>query len=125
MLDAITSMAAEGRNMTQIADALGVSRKTLYNWREEVPEVGEAIDTGQMIAIEDVENILLNMCRPHEEEDVTEEYDGDWNIINRTIHRRTVMPKLTTVRYFLENRCRKRWGGKDKPGGVAPFETTS
>lgn len=58
----IRTWAEDGLSDMQIASNMGVSRKTLYEWKGKYPEFAEALDVGKASAVEQVENALFKKC---------------------------------------------------------------
>lgn len=71
MLSVLRSFSRHGFNITQIAEKMGISRQTLYNWIEESPKIKLALETGMSVSISLVEDALFkkaiegdtNACR--------------------------------------------------------------
>jgi len=57
-LEKIASWAESGLMLADIANNMGVSRSTLFNWREKSPDIQAALKRGEDVAIERVENRL-------------------------------------------------------------------
>lgn len=57
-LEKIASWAENGLMLADIANNMGVSRSTLFNWREKSPDIQAALKRGEDVAIERVENRL-------------------------------------------------------------------
>lgn len=58
-IDAIAKdLAAGGKNRTQIAEALGINRTTLYRWMERHKSLSNAIKHGMLLATDLVEEAL-------------------------------------------------------------------
>jgi len=58
-LSKIEDWARKGLNDTQIAQNMGVTRRTLYNWGKLHPEMVKALNRGRAPAIAQVENALF------------------------------------------------------------------
>ena len=100
--------ASEGMTDSQIAYQLGISRSTIYNYKQQHPRFDEAIDVGRDVIDSRVENRLLELAL------------GNYTItIHVTDHegrtRTTVKdatPNLKAIQYWLER--------SDKRKGILP-----
>lgn len=58
-LEKVKGWAAAGLTSDQIAANMGVTRKTLYDWRGKFPEFAAALDEGSGDAVREVESALF------------------------------------------------------------------
>ena len=55
----IQSLSMQGKSMTEIAQAFGITRKTLYNLHKKHPAIRKAIDTGRLSVVAMCQNKLM------------------------------------------------------------------
>ena len=110
----LTEMARSGKTMKEIADALGITRATLYAWSKKYPEIQHALSEGKRVADDRVEQSLYDSCFGHTEKEVTIERDGNDNIIKTIVRSKYVPPNVTAIQYWLQNRCNDKWKAKQQ-----------
>ena len=59
----LEAWARDGLTDEQIADKMGISVVTLYNWKKEHLEILEALKKGKEVVDVEVENALLNLAK--------------------------------------------------------------
>ena len=59
----LEAWARDGLTDEQIADKMGISVATLYNWKKEHLEILEALKKGKEVVDVEVENALLNLAK--------------------------------------------------------------
>lgn len=107
------SLAIKGATDQEIADAFGISRRTLIRWRQKYDTLGKAIEEGKHIADSKVEKSLYLRATGYEVEDTerTVDIDKDGNpkpVRIKTINKH-VAPDTMAIMYWLNNRDRKNW----------------
>lgn len=114
----IEGMCHNGLTDEDIAKNIGISRKTLYNWRQKYSEIEEAMKHGKDIADIIVENALYRRATGHSLKTVTvdEVLDEDGKPTGNK-QRRTVIkeisPDTSAIIWWLKNRKGEQW--RDKP----------
>jgi transposase-like protein len=139
----VRALAREGKTADVIAREIGVSRKTLYAWVEQYPEIGGALQGGRWLADAKVEDSLYSRATGYTYEDqevrqVTTEDErpvesergkqlGQTEKVTKTV--RTVRrmkyhcpPDVAACIFWLKNRRPAQWREKvaePKPEGAA------
>lgn len=103
--------ARDGLTEEQIAKNMGVSAKTLYNWKNDNLPILQALKKGKEVIDFEVENALLKKALGYtitlNKQKVTK--DGDVVDIKEDIH---VAPDTTAQIFWLKNRKKKQWRDK-------------
>lgn len=61
-----------GMNLQMVCKTLGITPKTLWNWRKDHAELETAIEEGRVKRADRGEDVLFDMCEPHDEVSVKE-----------------------------------------------------
>lgn len=103
-LDTIEGLYREGWTLAAIADFLGISERTLCNYKTQHPELAEALKRGNDDAVYAVENALFkSACGYHyEEEELLK------NGVVATVQK-YAKPNVNAQIFFLKNRARSKW----------------
>ena len=104
--------ARDGLTDEQLAEKMGISATTLYDWKNKFPEFSEAIKKGKEIVDIQVENALLKRALgyDYQEQRIEKSDKGGTKIIQTIKH----VPADTTAQIFwLKNRRPDKW--RDKP----------
>lgn len=106
-LDTIEGLYRDGLTLAEIADYLGISEKTLCNYKNQYPELAEALRRGNEDAVYAVENSLLRSAcgYVYEEQELTK--SGQIVTVQKY-----AKPNVNAQIFFLKNRARNKW--KDK-----------
>lgn len=110
--------ARDGLTDEQIATNIGITAKTLYDWKKKYSNICEALKRGKDVVDRRVENALLRRALGYEYEEVKEKF-GDGEITERTVTKKEVIPDVTAQIFWLKNRKPDKW--RDKPD----YEDTS
>jgi hypothetical protein len=106
--------AREGLNDEQIAQKLGISTATYYNYQKKHLEFLEAIARGKAPVDTKVENALLKRCLGFEVRERHLETDGDGEIVKQTVKTKTFEPDVNAIKFWLVNRRPEKWSDKHK-----------
>lgn len=111
--ETILRLIQDGRTDDQIADVIGVSRRTLSNWKGKHPELLHAVREAKLSADELVEASLFSRAvgYTHAEEKVFC-HEG---MITTHETQKHYPPDTTAAMFWLRNRQPKRW--KEKTEG--------
>lgn len=110
-LQLLEGWARDGLTDEQIADNMGISTSTLYDWKNKYSEISEALKKGKEIVDIQVENALLKRALGYSYSEVTTEKYG--NKIKQKITKKQVVPDTTAQIFWLKNRRPDKW--RDKP----------
>ena len=110
--------ARDGLTDEQIAHNMGVSVKTLYNWKESYLPILQALKKGKEVVDIQVENALLKRALGYRYEEVTREktLDPETGFSCLTVTKKVtkeVVPDTTAQIFWLKNRRPDKW--RDKP----------
>lgn len=104
----IEGWARDGLTEDQIAKNMGISPKTLYNWKTSKLLILQALKKGKEVIDFEVENALLKRALGYTitiEEEKIDKY-GDVHILKKNVH----IPADTTAQIFwLKNRKPNKW----------------
>lgn len=106
-LDTIEGLYREGWTLAAIANFLGISERTLCNYKNQYPELAEALKRGNDDSIYAVENALFKSACGYyyDEEELTK------SGVVATV-KKYAKPNVNAQIFFLKNRARDKW--KDK-----------
>lgn len=110
--------ARDGLTDEKIAQKMGISTSTLYDWKTKHPEISEALKKGKEIVDIQVENALLKRALGYEYTETkveTSEKEGRKVICTK----KQVIPDTAAAFIWLKNRRPDKW--RDKP--EAPGDT--
>lgn len=110
-LTRLEGWARDGLTDEQIAQKMGISKGTLYDWKNKFPEFSNALKNGKEVVDTLVENALLKRALGYNYLEITEE-DGDLGYKKKTVHKQ-MPPDVTAQIFWLKNRRPDKW--RDKP----------
>lgn len=117
-IDDIAVWTACGSTQKQIAARLGVSLSALKNYRAEHSELDEALSFGKSNISMDIEKTLADLALGYNyytsEVVKLKNCDGSERAEVKTV-KKYVPPNLEAAKYYLKNRCKKKWS--DNPHG--------
>jgi Homeodomain-like domain len=122
-LDTAAQMYCGGATDVEVADALGVSRSTLYNWQQTHPEFLDVAKVSKEAADTRVERSLYNRAVGYEFDSVKIfTYEGDPIVVP---YREHVAPDPTAAFNWLKNRKPADWRDRREVTGAegGPIET--
>jgi transposase-like protein len=107
----VESLARDGLTEEQIAQQLGVSRKTLNKWKKEHPEFDEALVRGKAVPDANVENALLKNALGfyYYEDTVINTGKGKQEVVTLKKYQ---PPQTTAQIFWLKNRRPDKWRDK-------------
>lgn len=111
--------ARDGLTDEQIAHNIGISRSTLYEWKDRYSDISDTLKKGKDVVDRQVENSLLKRALGYEYTETTREAvkDPETGEIDMRITKevtKQVIPDTTAQIYWLKNRRPDKW--RDKPG---------
>lgn len=111
------SMAAMGATNEEIADAIGVSKRTIIRWAKDHESFGKALAEGKAVSDAKVIRSLYKMATGYEytEEKQVVELDKNGNPKPVRVEKikKHVQPSVAAQCFWLKNRQRERW--QDRP----------
>lgn len=113
-LTLIKGWAQSGLSNDQIANNIGISRSTLYDWQKKHPDILDAIKKGKEVVDFEVENALLKSALGYEVEE-TRQYIADTpNGQQKRIEKikKHIPPNVTAQIFWLKNRRSDVWNDK-------------
>lgn len=114
-LKIIEGWARDGLSNKQIAKNIGIHVSTLYEWRNDFPELNDAIKKGKEVIDREVENALLKRALGHEIEE-TKTYmtdDGKGGKTKRVEKIKKQIPSdATSMIFWLKNRKPDEWNDR-------------
>lgn len=106
----IEGWAKDGLTDEQIAGNMGITAKTLYEWKKRYGEICEALKKGKEIVDRQVENALLKRALGYTySEKTTEQSDTGTKV---RITKKEVAPDTTAQIFWLKNRKPEVWRDK-------------
>lgn len=110
-LTLLTGWARNGLTDEQIANNIGISRSTLFEWRKNNQDISNALKKGKEVVDIEVENALLKRALGYtitlKEQKVDK--DGCVHDLQKDVH----IPADTTAQIFwLKNRMTRQWRDK-------------
>lgn len=110
----IEGLARDGLTDIMLAQKIGISETTFYEWQNRFPEFAEAIKKGKAPVDNQVESALLKKALGYEyEETVTEIYEEDG--VKRKHVRKMLKhspPDTGAIAFWLKNRRPGKWRDK-------------
>ena len=103
----IQGWARDGLIDEQIAHNMGITTKTLYEWKNKYGEISEALKKGKEVIDRQVENALLKRALGYPYDETTYE-DG----IETKRVKKEVAPDTTAQIFWLKNRKPTEWRDK-------------
>jgi DNA-binding XRE family transcriptional regulator len=126
----LEAWARDGLTDEQIASNMGITRKTLFNWKEKYLPILHTLKRGKDVVDIEVENALLKRALGYSYEEKTwepvttyrKEFDDDGNEIQipeiREVLTKRVLkhqvPDTTAQIFWLKNRKPKEWRDKQE-----------
>ena len=114
----IEGWARDGLTDEQIANNIGITAKTLYEWKKRFGDICESLKRGKDVIDRQVENSLLKRALGYKYTEITREAvkDPDSGDIEMRVTKevtKTVVPDTTAQIFWLKNRKPDKW--RDKP----------
>lgn len=103
----IQGWARDGLIDEQIAHNMGITTKTLYEWKNKYSEISEALKKGKEVIDRQVENALLKRALGYTYDETTYEYGVETKRVTKE-----VAPDTTAQIFWLKNRKPAEWRDK-------------
>lgn len=101
--------ARDGLTDEQIAKNMGITRKTLAEWKCKYSDIGDTLKKGKEVVDIEVENALLKRALGYRYDEITLE-----NGIETKRVTKEVVPDTTAQIFWLKNRRPDKWRDKQK-----------
>lgn len=99
--------ARDGLTDEQISQNIGITAKTLYEWKNKYGEICESLKRGKEVIDRQVENALLKRALGYKYDEVTVEDGAETKRVTKE-----VVPDTTAQIFWLKNRKPKDWRDK-------------
>lgn len=106
----LEAWARDGLIDKQIAENIGITLSTLYEWKKTYPDISESLKKGKEVVDIQVENALLKRALGYVYEEKKVEVSEDGTKVTKTI--KEVVPDTTAQIFWLKNRRPDRWRDK-------------
>lgn len=120
------SMAAMGATNDEIADAIGVSKRTIIRWEKEHESFGKALAEGKGVSDAKVIRSLYQRATGYDytEEKKIIEYDKDGNVKPVKVEKTTkhIPPDVGAQCFWLKNRQKGKWADRPEYNAVEMVE---
>ena len=113
----LESWARDGLTDEQIAANIGISRKTLYEWKSKYSDICDTLKRGKEVVDIQVENALLKRALGYTYKEVTREKifnpeTGQYKLMPTKEVTKEVVPDTTAQIFWLKNRRPEQWRDK-------------
>lgn len=113
----LEAWARDGLTEEQIAHNMGISRKTLYEWKSKYSDICDTLKRGKEVVDIQVENALLKRALGYSYKEVTREKvfnleTGQYELIPTKEVTKEVVPDTTAQIFWLKNRRPEQWRDK-------------
>lgn len=108
----IECWSRDGYTIEDIANRIGVDKKTIYDWRSQYPEINKALRNGREIVDYKVENALLKSALGYKKKEVKVTTTMKYGKVVETIKEVTESeqaPNVNAIQTWLYNRQKEKW----------------
>lgn len=108
----LAAYARDGMTNQDIADKIGVTKRTFTRWMEEYPEIREAVNTSKELVDYKVENALLKAALGYtakESKVIMRLRQGKLTTVEQETIIKEVAPDVRAITLWLNNRQTKKW----------------
>lgn len=113
--------ARDGLTDEMIATKMGITRKTLAEWKKKYGNICDTLKRGKEVVDIQVENALLKRALGYQYEEVSEKYEMGI-LTERKVTKKEVIPDTTAQIYWLKNRKPEVWRDKREQSGKEEYE---
>lgn len=113
-LKKIEQWASEGCTQEDIAQQIGIARKTFAQWLNKSTEIAKAYKQGILNPLAKVRDNLLGLCEPHQETQNIYRYDKEGNAVLVETRVKEVPPSERAIMFYLTNRDAQNWNNSSK-----------
>lgn len=112
-LTKLEGWARDGLTDEQIAHNIGITAKTLYEWKNRFSEICETLKKGKEVVDLEVENALLKRALGYEYEETKVIFEPDGRKRAERV-KKHVLPDVTAQIFWLKNRKPEVWREKQQ-----------
>lgn len=108
----LAAYARDGMTNQDIAEKIGVTKRTFTRWMEEYPEIREAVNTSKELVDYKVENALLKAALGYtakESKVIMRLRQGKLTTVEQETVIKEVAPDVRAITLWLNNRQTKKW----------------
>lgn len=108
----LAAYARDGMTNQDIADKIGVTKRTFTRWMEEYPEIREAVNTSKELVDYKVENALLKAALGYtakESKVIMRLRQGKLTTVEQETVIKEIAPDVRAITLWLNNRQTKKW----------------
>lgn len=123
-LTLITGWARKGLTNEQIANNMGITVRTLYDWANKYVPISQALKKGKEVVDLEVENALYKRAIGYEyEEEKTYIQEVDGKVTKRKeIYKRHLPGDTTAQIFWLKNRNTEEWRDRPRASSESMFK---
>lgn len=117
----IEGWARDGLTDEQIAKNMGITKKTIYEWKKKYGDICDSLKRGKEVVDREVENALLKRALGYTYNEVTQEANEFGELAVSKVVTKQVSPDVTAQIFWLKNRKPKEWRDKQEvehSGGI-------
>lgn len=115
-LTLLKGFARNGYTDEDIAQKMGISAVTLYEWKKRFPQIAKALKKGKDVIDDEIEETLIKSAMGYSFDEVTKEprqnETGEVELVVTKIVRKHQPPNVTALIFWLKNRRRDSWRDK-------------
>lgn len=108
----LEAWARDGLTEADIANNIGISTVTLWDWKNKHPNILNALKKGKEVADIIIENALYKRALGYDYEEIKTITASDGTIITKTITKKHMPADVTAQIYWLKNRKPDIWREK-------------
>ncbi|MDY3973460.1 MAG: helix-turn-helix domain-containing protein [Veillonella caviae] len=116
-LTLLKGFARNGYTDEDIAQKMGISAVTLYEWKKRFPQIAKALKKGKDVIDDEIEETLIKSAMGYSYDEVikelrkNDETDEVELVVTRVV-RKHQPPNVTALIFWLKNRRRESWRDK-------------
>jgi transcriptional regulator with XRE-family HTH domain len=118
----LEAWARNGLTDEQIAHNMGITAKTLYEWKNKYSDICESLKRGKEVVDILVENALLKRALGYTYEETSNKYECGV-LTERKVTTKEVVPDTTAQIFWLKNRNPEAWRDRREVESKVDFES--
>lgn len=113
----IEGWARDGLTDMQIAEKIGISKQTFYDWKKKYTDFSDTLKKGKEVVDREVENALLKRALGYRYKEttrelITDKQTGISELVVTKVVEKEVVPDTTAQIFWLKNRKPEEWRDK-------------